>query len=718
MKTASEKHVASAGPTVRKNGVRGAALDPLLREVWEHSFDGMRIIDDLGNVLLVNEAYCRLAGMDRGRIIGKPFTEIYRAEGKAEAVEEYRQRFASQTITLHAEKEALMWDGRQLALEVSHSFLSLPGSTPLLLSIFRDVTLRKRAEEEFARQKAWVDQLFENMALGIAMLDAEGSVRAVNPAFEQLFGYSNAEVRGKNVDDFVVPPHLRDEGLGLSLGTANGTIADRETYRRRKDGSDVHVRVLGIPIRVDDRLVGIYGVYEDITRRKNAEDALRTSEERYRTLVEGMMDGVYRSAPDGRFLEVNPAMVRMFGFGSKEEMLGVKDTSALYADPVVRSADNTSADGSHIGVIHMRRKDGSDIWVEDHGNLVRGGDGTTLYHEGILRDITERKRIEDVLRQNEERFRSLVMNAQDVISIHDATGAFRYVTSSSLQAFGYAPHELIGRNPFDFIHPDDIGRALRDFESVQEHRQDGVPTEFRFLRRDGTYISLETVGRDLTEEPSIGGIVLTTRDVTERRRSEEALRESEARFRAVVEQSADGIFLMDVLTLQVVDTNAAFGRMLGYTREELLELTLFNVVSGDLSDVNRSASMVLNGGRPLTEERTYRTKDGSSVHVLASSSVIAYGGKRVVCIIVRDITERKKLEHDREILIKELQTALSNIRTLSGLIPICSSCKKIRDDRGYWNQLEQFLMEHSDATLSHGICPDCAKKLYPEVFDK
>jgi DNA repair exonuclease SbcCD ATPase subunit len=84
----------------------------------------------------------------------------------------------------------------------------------------------------------------------------------------------------------------------------------------------------------------------------------------------------------------------------------------------------------------------------------------------------------------------------------------------------------------------------------------------------------------------------------------------------------------------------------------------------------------------------------------------------------RLIQERKRAEEERERLIRELQEALANVKKLSGLIPICSSCKKIRDDKGYWNQLEKYLLEHSDAKLSHGLCPDCAKNLYPEYFDK
>ena len=100
-----------------------------------------------------------------------------------------------------------------------------------------------------------------------------------------------------------------------------------------------------------------------------------------------------------------------------------------------------------------------------------------------------------------------------------------------------------------------------------------------------------------------------------------------------------------------------------------------------------------------------------------SSSLFELGGEKVIQGIIRDITPRKQFEIEREKLIKKLEKALSKVKTLSGLLPICSSCKKIRDDKGYWNQIDEYIRDHSEAEFSHGICPECAEKLYPDFID-
>ncbi|MDI7260282.1 MAG: PAS domain S-box protein [Thermodesulfobacteriota bacterium] len=112
----------------------------------------------------------------------------------------------------------------------------------------------------------------------------------------------------------------------------------------------------------------------------------------------------------------------------------------------------------------------------------------------------------------------------------------------------------------------------------------------------------------------------------------------------------------------------------------------------------------------------HQRKDGTTFPVETSIRVIEVEGKKFYQSIVRDITERKRAEQEREKLIQELQEALTKVKKLSGLLPICASCKKIRDDKGYWNQIEGYIRDHSEAEFSHGICPDCARKLYPELY--
>jgi PAS domain S-box-containing protein len=185
-----------------------------------------------------------------------------------------------------------------------------------------------------------------------------------------------------------------------------------------------------------------------------------------------------------------------------------------------------------------------------------------------------------------------------------------------------------------------------------------------------------------------------------------------------MEQSADGIYLVDVDTKSIIEANRTFARMLGYTQEETQGMHNYQLVAATPENIDRKFQEIVASPSPLSFERTFRKKDGSLLDVWITVSVLSYRGKRVACGIIRDIAERKRAEKEREQLINELQEALANIKTLSGLIPICAQCKKIRDDKGYWQQVEVYVREHSEAKFSHGLCPECTKLLFPELQEK
>jgi len=160
--------------------------------------------------------------------------------------------------------------------------------------------------------------------------------------------------------------------------------------------------------------------------------------------------------------------------------------------------------------------------------------------------------------------------------------------------------------------------------------------------------------------------------------------------------------------------------MLGYTREEMIGQYIWKFNVGEeiaREQVLAKLAGKLPPGREL--ERTYRRKDGTTFPVLIEDRLIRdeKGQIKGIRCIIQDITERKKAEAEREKLIQELQEALAKVKTLRGLIPICASCKKIRDDQGYWKQIESYVRDHSEAEFSHGICPECMKKLYPDFVD-
>jgi len=199
------------------------------------------------------------------------------------------------------------------------------------------------------------------------------------------------------------------------------------------------------------------------------------------------------------------------------------------------------------------------------------------------------------------------------------------------------------------------------------------------------------------------------REVAERRQAEEKCRD-------LFENANDAIFVVDA-DLRYVDVNRKAVEVLGYTKEELLKMKITDIIPPEQAP--RSAAefdKLRTHGAYENFVGKARRRDGSSMDVEVNSSAIIVNGKAVGSRdIVRDITERKKAEAERERLIGELKDSLAKVRTLSGLLPICASCKKIRDDKGYWTQIEAYVRDHSSAEFTHCLCPSCAEAAMEEV---
>ena len=209
-------------------------------------------------------------------------------------------------------------------------------------------------------------------------------------------------------------------------------------------------------------------------------------------------------------------------------------------------------------------------------------------------------------------------------------------------------------------------------------------------------------------------------EIAERRRSEQSLGESEARFRTIFDSVNDAIVLFDRKTGAMQDVNQRTCELFGYDRGEALKLDIGAISSGESAytreEALRRMRKAVQAGPQLFEWHC-KKKTGDLFWVEINMRLALIRKQECILLTVRDITERKQGEMERERLARELQIALAaKVKQLSGLLPICASCKKIRDDQGYWNQIESYIRDHSNAEFSHGICPECARKLYPNYI--
>jgi diguanylate cyclase (GGDEF)-like protein/PAS domain S-box-containing protein len=244
--------------------------------------------------------------------------------------------------------------------------------------------------------------------------------------------------------------------------------------------------------------------------------------------------------------------------------------------------------------------------------------------------------------------------------ILEADGTVRYVSPAVERVLGYRPAEMVGTLALDYVHPEDVEYMSKSF--VETLQKPGVhpPIEYRVRTADGSWRYMEAIRSNWLDDPHIAGVVANIRDVTERKKAEEALKESEERYRALMEQSVEAIYLFDSETKRVLESNAAFRRMMGYAAEELLGMRIYDFIAHDDEDIDRHVRRSLKEKRRHIGERRYRGKDGSVILVDTSASVISYGGMTALCAVSRDVTERKEAEEALKESERRFATLLHN----------------------------------------------------------
>ena len=447
--------------TLRENELRFRSLfDDSPISLWEENFSAVkRRLDDLRSIGVVDfetylsqhpEIVAECVALVEVLDVNKATLNLYGAASKGHLVtnlaaslpEAGNENFRDELVliasgALHFEMEmiAKTLDGKMLTVHLNWAVI--PGYendlSRIIVSII-DITERKRAELEL---KTLLD-IMQGLVVAKDLKDflslVHQSIAKVIDAenfFVILYNTETAmfeEVYSVDKFDPPAPPSQLENSIsayvfrtGEPLLLTDTGFDELKSHGKLKLVGSKMCSWLGVPLKTSSETIGVMVVqnYDHANRysdrdsaflfsiagqvalaveRKQADEALQRSEERYRTLFDSMMDGIYRSSHEGKFVDINPAMVKIFGFSSREEMMTVDIKKDLYFAPEDRGSHILDAGQKQIDVYRMRRKDGSEIWVEDHGYYVHDEKGGILYHEGMLRDITGRKQAEDELR--------------------------------------------------------------------------------------------------------------------------------------------------------------------------------------------------------------------------------------------------------------------------------------------------------------------------------
>jgi PAS domain S-box-containing protein len=541
-------------------------------------------------------------------------------------------------------------DGRTIALELVEGPVAGHGGVADRVQGFaRDVTHRREAELALRLQSGYLEQLFEGAPEGIVLLDNDSRIIRGNREFLEMFGLAEENVTGLAIDDVIARGVRAEEAQDITRRVREGETVGLDTIRWRRDGTPFHVSVLGNPIVVDGAQVGVYGIYRDITGRKTAEAALRESEAQFRAVVESLGEGLLLTDLEGTVLYVNDRFSAITGY-AREELIGrVAYTTLLREDQWEASRKRTAERATGVSAVYeveLTRKDGSRVWVQNHAAAMRDAAGAVVGTVGAMTDVTERRQAEAALRESEELFRSLIENSSDVIDILEADGRIRYVTPSLERVLGYRPEEVVGTPVFEVVHPRDVPRVRALLEDRVRDPGGVASVEARLRHRDGSWRVFEAVVRNLLDNPAVRGLVVNSRDVTDRKTAETQLAAAEAHYRRLVEASPYGIYVVDH-EFRIREMNPALEVILGRMPDDVLGHSYLEFLAPE--DVGAAELLMRpaapgGGASSEVQMRVVRPSGERRLIQVRSTPVVEDGRLVGAHGVIRDVTEERTRE--------------------------------------------------------------------------
>ncbi len=525
------------------------------------------------------------------------------------------------------------------------------------------IDLKQSHNKAHDRLKSMIDNI-EEVFFSIQFPDFK--LLQMSPACEKVYGYTKTDFR-QNSKLWYELVLIEDKYIldDIYPTMQAGNSFTREYRINHKNGSTRWLETKITPtLDKDGKLIRIDGVTADITNRKKAEIAIAESENKYRSLFEKMVDGIYKSSHEGKFLEVNPALVNMLGYDSKEELLGINIKSQLYFDPNDRDEAIYQDKMDGISIFRLKKKDGSEIWVEDRGQYVSDEKGKMLYHEGILRDVTERIKGEFQLQKSQKETSDYrkALDQSLIVSITDQNGIIIYANDNFCKISKYTSDDIIGKD-HRFLN---TGCQTEEYINlVWETISNGNVWrgEDKNKAKDGTFYWVDTTIIPFLNKYGKPYQYLSIRtDITERKNAEIKIAESEENFRTIIQSSYDLIQSVN-REGQFEFVNDSWLKTLGYTREDLPKLNLFNVISEEHFNLCINEFQKVFKGEALDNIKTiFISKSGKEV-ILEGNAVPRFKNNKIIATqsFFRDVTEREKADKDLKANIEELRKSNSEL---------------------------------------------------------
>jgi two-component system NtrC family sensor kinase len=646
------------------------------RAFLDNASDAILIADTKGTILEANKKAEHLFGYTRKELLKSNISKIHPAKNLNQ-IKKLFLKLKQGNVETAPEVAVLKKDGTTGFVDITGSVIDY-GGKKALQGIFRDITERKMMEDNLRKSEQRYRDILETMREGYFELDLQGNYTFVNQANCRFLGYTKEDLIGKNfrihttkeAAEKVIGPYRElyktgkpIESLDLESFTKNGRKVIYET---------------SVSLIKDDtgRTVGFRGISRDVTSRKQVEEELRKSEEKYRTILENIDDGYYEIDLEGNYTFFNDAEAKNLGY-TKEEMRRInsrnyqdeetyKKTFKVFAE-IYRT-------GKPIKALEMEaiRKDGSKVFNEISASIIRDQQGKTIGFRGITRNITERKRAEEALKQSEQKYRFLTESMTDIVWIAGLDLRTTYVTPSIQRLLGFTQEERIKQSLDQQLTPDSLTRVFEILNSeLALEKQEGadpsrrVNLELEFYHKDGSTRWLDVTISGIRDDKGVlTSIYGVARDVTERKKVEQALQESEERYRTILDEIEEGYFELD-LAGNATFFNDSICRIFGYPREELQSLNYRQYTDEENGKkcFNIYNEIYKTGNPSKIQEYEIIRKDKTKRYLETAASLRKDSSGRIIGFrgVSRDITQRKKIEEELKQSEEKYRTILEKM---------------------------------------------------------
>ena len=628
---------------------RKLAKERKFQMLFDNSYEGYLLARPDGTFLEVNQAFCNMLGYSHNE-----FLELTRADITLPDDTNLREglRIRSETGYYKGNVKFRRKDGTIIDAEISSAVYKDENGEDRSYICATDITERLKAENILRFSEHRLRSMIENSYDIITLVNADGSMSYRSPSYAHIMGYDADDMKNHILYEMVHPDDLQAlRELFIKLMGTPGSTFKSKWRQKHKDGGYRWMEGTGTNLLSDPDLKAIICNFRDVTDHIEIEQQLERKNIELNKLFNSVDEVLYSAQRNPyKLLQMSEACFKIYGYTSAEFF----ERGELWYDVILPEdrhivkgiVDVLDSGQPSSGEYRIRHRDGGIKWVEASLIPELDATGKLIRVDGVNRDITRRKNAEEALLNSEKRFRTLIENSKEIITLTDKDRQITYMSPSLKDTLDYEPSELIGTKIFELFHPDDQARTTKTILSLINKEEKFVITQFRARHKNGTWRWMEGIVTNQLDDPTINALVGNLRDVTEKKNAEEALLNSEKRFRTLIENNNEGIALSN-RDREYIYITPSVKNILGYDPEEIIGINAVDMYHpDDQQSMKDMVVSIMEKRKPYgTNIVRVRHKNGEWRWIeLTATDQFDEPGVNAMVTNFRDITGKKRAE--------------------------------------------------------------------------